>query len=291
MIRALRRFVSKITGKNKILFFIVILLICIVSLCIGIYSQFFYKYSATDPFLIGINLGAEKTKEEYAALEATFNSVFTNDLKTNSDKVAIDVVKIQGNNDIVYTVYNLKNEDETYYRIDLKLPIINIDAEVAKNLNSKIKQDFYDPASNYMRQNEKNIVYKVDYAAYINNHILSIVVRASLRDGEQPEKIIVKTYNYSILDSKEVTINDLIKYKGVDKNVIQKTVKDEIKTAYDEAVIIAEQFGKMYERDLDSEMYLLDNTESYFLTQDGYVYLVYSYGNNEYTNVVDVIIF
>ena len=47
----------------------------------------------------------------------------------------------------------------------------------------------------------------------------------------------------------------------------------------------------MYERDLDSEMYLLDNTESYFLTQDGYVYLVYSYGNNEYTNVVDVIIF
>ena len=291
MIRALRRFVSKITGKNKIIFFVVILLICIVSLCIGIYSQFFYKYSATDPFLIGINLGAEKTKEEYAALEATFNSVFTNELKINNDKVAIDVVKIQGNNDIVYTGYNVKNEDETYYSVDVKVPIINIDTDVAKNLNSKIKQDFYDPTTNYMRQKDKNVVYKVDYAAYINNHILSIVVRASLKDGEQPEKIIVKTYNYSILDSKEVTIDDLIKYKGVAKEVIQKTVKDEIKTAHDEAIIIAEQFGKMYERDLNSGMYLLDNTENYFLTQDGYVYLVYSYGNNEYTNVVDVIIF
>ena len=43
----------------------------------------------------------------------------------------------------------------------------------------------------------------------------------------------------------------------------------------------------MYERDLKSEMYKVDNTECYFLTQDGYVYVVYSYGNSDYTNVVD----
>lgn len=289
MYRALRRFVSKITGKRKVVFFAVLFLICILALSIGIYVQFFYKYTATDPFLIGINLGAEKTKEEYAMLEANFNALFTNELNVNSEE--LDVQKIQGNNDVVYTGYNLKNEDETYYSIDVKVPVININTDVAKNLSNDIKKDFYDNASSYMRQTEQNIIYSVDYAAYINEQILSIVVRASLREGENPEKIIIKTYNYNILEEKEVSFEDMIKYKGTEKEIVQEKIDDEIKTAHDNAVIIAEQFGNMYNRDLDNEMYKVENTENYFLTQDGYVYVVYSYGNNEYTNVVDVIIF
>ena len=289
MYRALRRFVSKITGKRKVAFFLVLLLICILALSIGIYTQFFYKYTATDPFLIGINLGAEKTKEEYAMLEANFNALFTNELKVNSDE--LDVNKIQGNNDIVYTGYNLKNEDETYYSIDVKVPVININTDIAKEINSEIKKEFHDKASTYMRQTEQNVVYSTDYAAYINEQILSIVIKASVKEGENPEKIIIKTYNYNILEDKKVSFDDMIKYKGTDSKIVQEKINDEIKTAHDNAIIIAEQFGNMYNRDLNSEIYKVENTENYFLTQDGYVYVVYSYGNNEYTNVVDVIIF
>lgn len=289
MYRALRRFVSKITGKRKVAFFLVLLLICILALSIGIYTQFFYKYTATDPFLIGINLGAEKTKEEYAMLEANFNALFTNELKVNSEE--LDVNKIQGNNDIVYTGYNLKNEDETYYSIDVKVPVININTDIAKEINSEIKKEFHDKASTYMRQTEQNVVYSTDYAAYINEQILSIVIKASVKEGENPEKIIIKTYNYNILEDKKVSFDDMIKYKGTDGKIVQEKIKDEIKTAHDNAIIIAEQFGNMYNRDLNSEIYKVENTENYFLTQDGYVYVVYSYGNNEYTNVVDVIIF
>ena len=289
MYRAMRRFVSKITGTRKIVFFVVLALICILALCIGIYTQFFYKYAATDPFLIGINLGAEKTKEEYALLEANFNGLFTNELKVNSENV--DVEKIKGSNDIVYTAYDIKQEDETYYSIDVKLPIININTSYIKELNQQIKTDFYESANSYMRQKEMNVVYSVDYAAYINEQILSIVVKASLREGENPEKIIVKTYNYNMLEDKEVSLEDLITYKGTSVEFVQNTINDEIKTAYDNAVIIADQFGHMYDRDLKSDMYKVENTENYFLTQDGYVYVVYSYGNKEYTNVVDIIIF
>lgn len=289
MYRAMRRFVSKITGPRKIIFFVVLVLICILALSIGIYAQFFYKYAATDPFLIGINLGAEKTKEEYALLEANFNGLFTNELKVNSDN--LNVNKIQGNSDVIYTGYDLKNEDETYYSIDLKLPVININTSNVKEINQKIKTDFHEKANSYMRQKEMNVVYSVDYAAYINEQIISIVVKASLKEGDNPEKIIVKTYNYNILEDKEVTLEDLIKYKGTDVSFVQDTINAEIKTAYDNAVIISEQFGLMYERDLKSDIYKVENTENYFLTQDGYVYIVYSYGNNEYTNVVDVIIF
>ena len=289
MYRAMRRFVSKITGPRKIIFFVVLALICILALSIGIYTQFFYKYSATDPFLIGINLGAEKTKEEYALLEANFNGLFTNELKVNSEN--LNVNKIQGNSEVIYTGYDLKNEDETYYSIDLKLPVININTSKVKEINQKIKTDFHEKANSYMRQKEMNVVYSVDYAAYINEQIISIVVKASLKEGDNSEKIIVKTYNYNILEDKEVTLEDLIKYKGTDTSFVQSTINSKIKTAYDNAVIISEQFGLMYERDLKSDIYKVENTENYFLTQDGYVYIIYSYGNNEYTNVVDVIIF
>ena len=45
MKKALRRFVDSLTGIRKYIFFAVLILICIVALCIGIYAQFCYKYS------------------------------------------------------------------------------------------------------------------------------------------------------------------------------------------------------------------------------------------------------
>ena len=56
MRRALRRFVSSLTGTRKFVFFTVLILVCIVALCLGIYTQFFYKYSDTDPLMLGINI-------------------------------------------------------------------------------------------------------------------------------------------------------------------------------------------------------------------------------------------
>ena len=178
-----------------------------------------------------------------------------------------------------------------YYSIDVKIPVININSKIVKEINQDIKTEFYEKANSYMRQKEVNVVYSVNYAAYVNEQILSIVIKASLREGENPEKIIVKTYNYNMLEDKKVTIADLVKYKGTSLEYVQSMITDEIKTAYDNAVIIADQFGYMYNRDLKSEIYKVENTENYFLTQDGYVYIVYSYGNKEYTNVVDIIIF
>ena len=64
MNRAIRRFVGSLNGPNKYLFFLGLLLICVVCLCLGIYAQFFYKYSDTDMFMIGINVGSQKTAEE-----------------------------------------------------------------------------------------------------------------------------------------------------------------------------------------------------------------------------------
>lgn len=295
MKRALRRFVSSLTGTKKYVFFIVLALICIVAICLGIYTQFFYKYSDTDPLMLGVNIGSKKTAEEIDILKAGFNNLFTNSLIINSENVRVD--RIENSKDLVYTGYNLLNEDENFYSVNAQIPILNIDTDQAKKVNAEIKNEFYDTANNVMRRNEGNTVYSVSYASFINQDILSLVVKASLKEAGKAEKVTIKTYCYSLPEKRILALNDVLNYtdilnvKGLSPETMQTTINDEIKKAYNNAKIIAADYGTLYERDLNSEIYKLENTRNFFLTQDGYIYMVYAYGNNDYTNEMDIIIF
>lgn len=288
--RAIRRFVHKLTGKNKFAFFSILTMICIIAISIGIYTQYFYKYSDTDPLMLGINIGSEKTAEEIQLLKANFNSLFNNSLVVNSENVNI-VEKLEETKDLVYTGYKLENEDENYYSVKAQIPMLNIDTPKAKEINKSIVSEFYDTANNIMRQSEQYIVYNVTYAAYINEHVLSIVVKASLKEGDKSEKVSLKTYNYSMPEEKIMTLKDLIALKEVSEENIQSKINDDIKTAYNNAKIIAAEFGNLYERDIEGEMYKVENATTFFLTADGYVYIVYPYGNIDYTNEMDIVIF
>ena len=54
---------------------------------------------------------------------------------------------------------------------------------------------------------------------------------------------------------------------------------------------MAKEYGALYTRNLESDIYKVKNTENFFLTQDGYVYIVYAYGNTDDTNEMDIVIF
>lgn len=288
--RAIRRFVHNLTGKSKVAFFTVVVMLCIIAVSIGIYTQYFYKYSDTDPLMLGINIGSEKTAEELQQLEAEFNSLFTNSLLVNSENVNI-VEKMEETKDLVYTGYKLENEDENYYSVKAQIPLINIDTEKAKEINKSIRTEFYDTANSIMRQSEQYIVYNVTYAAYINEHVLSIAIKASLKEGDKSEKVSLKTYNYSLPEEKIMKLTDLIALKEVSQEEVQNKITEDIKTAYNNAKIIAAEYGNLYERDLEGEMYKVENATTFFLTADGYVYVVYPYGNTDYTNEMDIVIF
>ena len=289
MKRAMRRFVSKLTGKNKYIFFIVLILICIVALSLGVYVQFFYKYSDTDPLMIGINIGAKKTAEEYDLLKSNFNELFQNNLKIYNNEVRVD--KLEDEKAVVYTAYNLVNEDETYYNVEAQIPIININTETVKKINSEIKNEYYNKANAIMRQTEGNTIYKVSYVAYVNSDILSIAIKASLKEEGKSEKVSIKTYSYSISREQLVSLQDLIESKQTTKEAVQSSIDTEIKKAYENAKIIAMEYGTLFERDLNSDIYKVESATNYFLTDDGYVYIVYPYGNNDYTNEMDIVIF
>lgn len=288
--RALRRFVSKLSGKNKLLFFIVIAMLCIMAISIGIYTQFFYKYAETDPLMIGINTSSEKTAEELQLLEANFNALFTNSLKVNSENVNI-TSKLDEGKDLLYTGYKLQNEDENYFSINAVIPLLNINTEKAKEINKAIKAEFHDKANTVMRQQEVYTVYNVSYVAYINNDILSVAIKSSLREGNKSEKVSIKTFCYSLSAERQVTLKELVELKEQTVESVQSKIDSEIKTAYNNAKIIAAEYGNLYERDLNSDMYKVENAVTYFLTDDGYVYILYPYGNTDYTNEMDMVIF
>lgn len=289
MIRALRRFASKLKGKNKVLFFVVLALVCIIAMCLAIYTQFFYKYSETDPLMIGINIGSQKTAEELATLEANFNSLFQNGLKVNSENVNIE--KNREESDLVYSMYKIENTDENYYMVNAVIPTINIKSQKVSELNESIKLEFYDKANNIMRQSDEFIVYNVTYQAFVNEDIVSVAIKATLKEGNKAEKVSIKTYNYSMSADRQVSLKDLVELKKTTVATVQSTINSEIKTAYNNAKIIAAEYGNLYERDLNSDIYKVENTTTFFLTDDGYVYVIYAYGNKDYTNEMDIVIF
>ena len=290
MRRAIRRFFDSLQGTKKYMFFIGLILICIVALCLGIYAQFFYKYSATDAFMIGINIGSQKNAEEIATLKSNFNNLFNNKIVGDNENLSIERIKTE-NTSLVFTNYNLVNQDENYYSVSAQIPILNINTDKAKEINAEIRTEFYDTANSIMRRTEGNTIYTVTYAAFVNKDIVSIVIKAYLKEEGKAEKVSVKTYNYSMSEERLLPLTDLIKLKETTPEQVQETINNDIKTAYNNAQIIAAEFGNLYERDLSSDIYKVENATTFFLTQDGYVYVVYAYGNNDYTNEMDIIIF
>ncbi len=290
MKRAVRRFFDSLNGAKKYLFFVAIILICVVALCLGIYAQFFYKYSDTDALMMGINIGSQKNAEEIDALKSNFNNLFTNSIIGENVNSKIERLRTENNN-LVFTTYDLVNEDENFYSINAKIPILNIKTDKAQEINADIKTEFYDMANNVMRRTEGLTVYTVNYASFINNDVISIAIKASLKEEGKSEKLTVKTYNYSISEQKLLSLTDLINLKGTTVNKVQNTINEDIKKAYNNARIIAEEFGNLYERDLSSDIYKVESTDTFFLTNDGYVYVIYAYGNKDYTNEMDVVIF
>ena len=288
MKRAIRRFVSTLNGPRRYIFYISLILICVVAICIAIYAQFFYKYADTDVLMIG-NIGSEKTAEEIALLKTKFNELFENKLYNENENIQVDKKDYSMN--IVYTNYNLVNEDENYYSVNVHIPMINIDSQTINEINSKIKTEFYDKAYNIMRKTEGNTVYTVSWVGYINGDILSLAIKSSLKEEGKAERVGVRTYNYDLKGDKEVSLVDLINLKEMQVNSVQSTINSDIKQAYTNAKIIAAEYGTLYERDLSSDIYKVENAENFFLTQDGNVYVVYAYGNIDYTNEMDIIIF
>ena len=265
-------------SKNKIAIIItIIVLICAIAIAIGVYAQ------VTNRKVIPTN--EKKEEVNYEELELGFEDIFTNSI-TKGENAKDDI----NYDEIIYLGYDIDAE-EANYNIHAKIPFFKPENEVTEKINSEIYDVFANTIINIVKTSTSNTTFNLDYVAYVNGDILSLVLRCKYKNGINPQRVIIQTYNYDIQNNKLLDINEIIEYKGFNKDEIEKAVIDKIKQENAQNQTIREQGYNLYMRDEDNEIYKIEKTPNFFLGQNGYLYLVYAYGNNNYTSEMDLVIF
>lgn len=176
------------------------------------------------------------------------------------------------------------------YDLDVQIPQINIENSEIDKCNLEIKNIFQNKAANILAKTEEYTVYSVKFHTYINGNILSLVIKANLKEGTKPEREIIKTYNYDTENNKLLDINDIIDAQGIGKNELQEKITEEIKKQSEYEHSLIDLGYEVYTRDINNQMYRVENISNFILGEQGHLYIIYAYGNNNFTSETDLII-
>ena len=280
--------VDKILGINRTMFFVIVALLCVLSLSVGVYAQVFYRYSDIDPFMLGIGISNKKEKAEITALKNSFDDIFTNDI---SGQTKVNVKKKDNSKDLVYNYQTVKQSEEESYNIEAYIPHINIDSSYAERLNNFIDKDYVDRVEEIIQESSQNVEYAVNYKAYLNGDLLSLIIKETSHEGREAQSTKIKTYNYFLGKDTEVSIMDIIEAKKLDQKEMQEKVYFDIDETNKKMEQLKAQNYSYKTRDKNDDMYKIENTSNFIVNNDGYLYIIYSYGNKDNTSTVDVVIF
>lgn len=278
--------------KEAKIIYVIISIICVISIIIGVYEQFFSKkddntnISTNGKVEEPIEQIKEKTMEE---IKDEFNAIFINSFSSEGKDIS-DIERINKEKNIVYAAYNIQQEND-FFNIDLNIPVINIKGDIPKEFN-KITQEVFVKKANEVMENtnaSEKIIYSIDYAAYINGDILSVIIKSSLKQGNNPQRIIVQTYNYNIKTKEKVTLSNIIEQKNIDEQKLKSKIDRALQTVKREEEILTQSGYSVYVRDLNSDVYKLENITNFFLDNDEKLYIIFAYGNQNFTSELDIV--
>lgn len=281
----MRPVIEKRKLELRHIFYIIVIIICITAIAIAVYTQYFKDEK------IGVIFGitSEEEDEEIKKLKESFFSIFTNDI-TLTEKYEGNVNKIKEDLDLVSPMYDIVKQEKKY-SMNLKIPGININSDEAKKINIKLRDVLKEKAESVEKsKSDDKIIYNVKYKAYENNNIISLVIISELKEGDKNQRIAMQTFNYDIKNNKDVDIDVLLEKKNIDKNYANSKIKEEINKAQEQNIKLREIGYDVNVRDADSEEYKIQNAKVFFIGENGYLYLIYPYGNKELTSEMDIII-
>ena len=264
--------------KNKMMIIIIsIILICAIAISIGVYAQVTNRRV--------INTRPKEETNDLEELEVNFDDIFTNNINVQ-DTANKDI----DYNEIVYLAYDIANS-EAGYSINAKIPFFKIENESTKSINSDIYDTFAKTIIDIVKNSNTHTTFNLDYVVYVNNDILSLVLSCKYKNGSNPQRRIIQTYNYDLKKNKILDINDIIEYKNLNKDEMQNAILEKIKEENVQSKTISEQGYNVYVRNEKDKLYKIENTPNFFLGENNKLYLIYAYGNNKYTSEIDLVIF
>ena len=274
------------TDTKAIAIYTIAIISCIIAVVIVCITQFLGKNRLEEILSIGSS-GTSKQEIDEQALIAEFDNIFNNNLEKSGFSVNIE--KQEEDKDIIYTYYNKTESKKNHYELNLQVPYINIDNEIINQYNNEIKETFQKKAEKVLETQNKNIVYTVKYQAIIEENILSLIIKSELKEGTSAQRQIIKTYNYDLINNKEIKLEEMISRKGLRKEEVQRKIRDRIKIE-EKKVEALKNFGyNIFERNREDEQYNIENTKEFFIKNQR-IYIIYPYGNESLTTEMDVVV-
>lgn len=273
-------------SKKRIAIYAVAISICIIAIIIAACIQILGNDFTNKIF--GVSRLQTKTEEEQQLLKNNFDNIFSNGIQIQGD-ITKDIAKIKENEDYVITNYSKIENDTGNYELNVNIPYINIDNNIIKQYNDEIENIFEEKAKSILETQNQNYIYTVEYQAYIENNIFSLIIRSNLKQGSNAQQLIIQTYNFDLINKKEITLNDEIEILGLNKEEVQKQIRNEIKEEQEKAEDLKNLGYDIYSRDSESDFYSIDNSNIFFLHEQN-LYIIYPYGNDALTSEMDLVI-
>lgn len=269
--------------KVRNVLYVIIIIVCIVSIIIGVYAQFFKKEKDDDLGYNPFEGNSTTNSISYEEIKQGFKDLFTNELSTEYDDTKIE--KIDDSKPIVYTAINIKEEKDGKYDVNVSIPLINI-----KNVNyNTTTENVFVKKLNEIATSNLYTICDMSYATFINNDILSVAIMASIKEGDSAQRIIVESYNYNLKTKKDVSINDIIEERGLDSKAVENRIKTVVNKAADDAESMQNTGYNVFTRDKESTMYQISEINNFIQGPQGELYIIYAYGNNAFTSEMDII--
>ncbi len=282
--------------KKRNLLYIAITIICIIAIIVGVYYQIFLSNPSDeniDNNQINNNTNDGNNEVDLEKVKEEFNSLFNNTFDSQGyDTSSIEKYIGLEEKDVVYTTQTVVEENEKY-SLNINLPVFNVKSEVGEEFNVTTQSIFANKAGDIINNSTIYTIYNIEYAAYLNENILSLVIKATLKEGNHPQRVIVQTYNYNIETKQKVTLNEILEARGIDKEEVNQKIEKQVTEASRQAEAISEALAQtgqtIYKRDINNAMYVTDNVSHFFVGSEGQIYIVYPYGNSNYTSEIDII--
>lgn len=269
--------------KYRKLMFGLIIAFCVFAVIAAVYEQIELSFHDTSTNTV---LENQASQEE---LRRSFNNLFNNQINLNNFDTST-IQKIDASKEIVYSAYDIQRTEENKYEVDIHLPVVNINNETASNFNNSTQTIFADKATEVLANDEDYIIiYNVTYTGFVNGDILSLIIKSTLKEGSDPQRTIVQTYNYNLVTGQEVNIYDAINVRGADTGEVSNKINIIIQQAIREANSIQVSGYETFQRDINSDIYKLENIDTFYIGPDSKLYIIFAYGNNDYTSEMDII--
>lgn len=269
--------------KRDIVIYTICIIICVVALTIVVTMQVLGEGITNKVF--HTNKLQIASEEEQLKLRTDFENMFTNKIEGKIENVE----KKDKSKDIIFTVYENEDNISENYTLNVHIPNFNIKDENIEELNNKISTEYKQKVNQILNNKGNQIIYSVEYSAYIENEIIFLIIRSNLKESNNAQKQMVYTYNYDLKNKKEITLENIIEKLKYNKNDVQKAIQNYIEEQEKNSKSLKNLGYGIYVRNSKDEMYKIENTKNFFV-KNNKIYIIYPYGNTSATSEMDIVI-